>query len=158
LWLFGRSVERNLGSLRFLLLYLLSGVSAAIVQVAVDPSSPAPMIGASGAIAGVLSAYVSLYPWRRIRTLVPIFILPVVFSIPAFVIVFEWFVLNLFQGLGALKLRSQAQGGTAWWAHIGGFVAGLVLVRLLFPDQPPAPPRASGARPTWDDGDDRARW
>jgi membrane associated rhomboid family serine protease len=158
LWIFGRSVERNLGSLRFLALYLLSGIAAAVVQVAVDPLSRAPMIGASGAIAGVLSAYVSLYPWRRIRTLVPIFIFPMIFSIPAFVIVFEWFVLNLYQGLGALHVRAHAQGGTAWWAHVGGFVAGLVLVRLLFPESPPPTPRVPARPSGWDDEDDRGDW
>ena len=161
LWLFGRSVERNLGALRFMAVYLLSGLAAALTQALVSPLSIVPMLGASGAIAGVLAAYVSLYPWRRIRTLVPIFIVPVIFSFPAFVIVLEWFALNLFQGLGSLHLATRAQGGTAWWAHIGGFLAGLVLVRVLYPDAPSRAPRrrghASGGTRTYDDQTDDSR-
>jgi len=115
LWIFGPAVEDALGHGRFLALYLLGGVAAAASQVLVDPSSPLPMLGASGAIGAVLAAYVSLYPMRRITTLL---------------FVGEWFLLNLFQGVGALGASS---GGVAWWAHVGGFLSGLLLVRVLFP-------------------------
>ncbi|MGZ3473090.1 MAG: rhomboid family intramembrane serine protease, partial [Polyangiales bacterium] len=127
LWIFGPSVEEALGAKRFAALYLLSGVAAAAGQTLFAPSAAMPMLGASGAISGVLAAYVSLYPRRRIETLAFIFIWP----IPALFFVVEWFAMNLFHGLG----RSD---GVAWWAHIGGFLAGLVLVRLLFPRKAPA--------------------
>jgi membrane associated rhomboid family serine protease len=141
LWLFGASVERALGSRRFLTLYAAGGAAAAIAQVAVDPTSTVPMIGASGAIGAVLGAYVSLYPFRRIETFIPpLFVLP----LPAFVLVGEWFLLNLVHGVGALE--DIDRGNTAWWAHIGGFLAGLVLVRVLFPDAGP-PSRRRRPRP-----------
>lgn len=131
LWIFGPAVEDVLGHARFAALYLLGGVAAAAAQVMFDPSSTAPMIGASGAIGAVLAAFVSLYPMRRISTIfVP---LPLVFAIPSFVFVLEWFALNLFQGIGALGWHPDAAGGVAWWAHVGGFLSGLLLVRLLFP-------------------------
>ncbi len=139
LYVFGPSVESALGSRRFGALYLLAGVGAALAQAAIEPLSRVPMLGASGAISGVLAAYVSLFPRRRIDTLVLFFILP----IPALFFVLEWFAINLMRGMGALS--GAATGGVAWWAHIGGFLAGLVLVRALFPraQRPPElpPPR-----------------
>lgn len=131
LWIFGPSVEDVLGHARFAALYVLGGVAAAAAQVAIDPSSAVPMLGASGAIGGVLAAYVSVHPMRPIRTLIPIFIIPFIVSIPAFVFVIEWFLLNLLHGFGALAFPSA--GGVAWWAHVGGFLSGLLLVRVLFP-------------------------
>jgi len=125
LWIFGPSVEAALGSKRFALMYVFSGVAAALAQATL---TPLPMLGASGAISGVLAAYVSLYPRRRIDTLAFIFIVP----IPALFFVLEWFAINLLSGVSG-------RGGVAWWAHIGGFLAGLVLVRLLFPSAPPRP-------------------
>lgn len=133
LWIFGPSVEDALGHRRFGALYLLGGAAAAAVHVAMDPMSRAPMLGASGAIGAVLAAYVSLFPLRRITTIIPIVVIPLVFSIPAVVFVIEWFAINLFQGVGQLELHPDATGGVAWWAHIGGFLSGLLLVRLLFP-------------------------
>lgn len=133
LWLFGPSVEDTLGSARFSALYLLGGVAAAASQVAVDPASRAPMLGASGAIGAVIAAYVSLFPFRRIVTVVPIVVVPLVFRIPALIFVIEWFAINLFQGIGGLELHPAATSGVAWWAHIGGFLSGLLLVRALFP-------------------------
>jgi membrane associated rhomboid family serine protease len=102
-------------------------VAAALAQAAFDPLGTTAMLGASGAIGGVLAAYVSLHPGRRIDTLFFVFVLP----IPALFFVLEWFVMNLFRGLGTLAVAEA--GGVAWWAHVGGFVAGLLLVRLLFP-------------------------
>jgi len=134
LWFFGRSVEDALGHVRFSMLYLLGGVVAAIAHTLYDPSSTLPMLGASGAIGAVLAGYVSLFPWRRIVTIVPIIFIPVFLAIPAWVFVIEWFAINLFRGLGAL--HDAARGGVAWWAHIGGFLSGLALVRLLFPRHP----------------------
>jgi len=138
LWIFGPSVEEALGSKRFGALYLGSGVAAALMQTLLDPASAVPMLGASGAISGVLAAYVSLHPRRRIDTLAFFFILP----IPAVFFVLEWFAMNLLRGFGALEVGRL--DGVAWWAHIGGFLAGLVLVRALFPRHAPA---AEPARP-----------
>lgn len=135
LWIFGPSVEDALGSRRFGLLYLAGGVAAALAQAAFDPLGTTPMLGASGAIGGVLAAYVSLHPRRSIDTLFFVFVVP----IPALFFVLEWFVMNLFRGLGALTVADT--GGVAWWAHVGGFVAGLILVRLLFPHRRNEPPR-----------------
>jgi membrane associated rhomboid family serine protease len=134
LWIFGRAVEDALGHARFLALYLLGGVAAATAQVVVDPASTMPMLGASGAIGGVLAAYVSLYPARPIRTLIPIIVIPFIFNVPAFFFVLEWFAMNLVRGVFSLNAQGVAQGGVAWWAHVGGFLAGLLLVRLLFPE------------------------
>jgi membrane associated rhomboid family serine protease len=142
LWFFGRGVEDALGHFRFVVLYLTGGIVAALAQTGVDPNGVIPMLGASGAIGAVLAAYVSLFPTRRIVTVVPIIIIPVLIAIPAFLFVLEWFVMNLLSGFGALT--TAMRGGTAWWAHVGGFLSGLFLVRILFPraarnDFPPPP-------------------
>jgi membrane associated rhomboid family serine protease len=128
LWIFGPSVEEALGPRRFLALYGGAGVVAALAQAAVAPLSLVPMLGASGAIGGVLAAYVSLHPLRRILALAFVFLA----EVPAVFFVLVWFASNLLQGVGSLGL-SLSGGGVAWWAHIGGFLGGLVLVRLLFP-------------------------
>jgi membrane associated rhomboid family serine protease len=127
LWVFGRSVEDRLGPAGFLLLYLLAGVAAAALQVLATPYSPLPMIGASGAISGVLGAYLILFPTAWIYTLVP-WIVPIV-PVPAFLFLVLWFVVQAFNGFGAL-LDSRLGGGVAWWAHAGGFVAGMGLLLL----------------------------
>jgi len=132
LFIFGPSIESALGARRFAALYLLSGIGAALAQAALNPLAHVPMLGASGAISGVLAAYVSLFPRRRIDTLAFVFVLP----IPALFFVLEWFAINLLRGVGSLQGPS---GGVAWWAHIGGFLAGLVLVRVLFPAAAPRP-------------------
>lgn len=118
LWIFGNNIEDFLGPFRFVLFYLISGLGASLTHIIFNPNSQAPMIGASGAIAGVLGAYLILYPTARVLTLVFIWILP----IPAAIILGLWFfaqVMNL--GLG---------GGVAWFAHIGGFLIGFVLIRV----------------------------
>ncbi len=126
LWIFGKNVEDRLGSLHFLLFYLLSGLAAAALQVVVDPGSPMPMMGASGAISGVLGAYLLLFPTAWIFTLVP-WIVPIM-PVPAFLFLVLWFVIQAFNGFGALLESSS--GGVAWWAHAGGFVTGMGLLAL----------------------------
>lgn len=128
LWVFGNNVEDSMGHGRFVVFYLLCGFAASAAQVVVDPRSPVPMVGASGAISGVMGAYLVLYPQVRVRTYVP----PIFFlKLRAWVVLAYWFVLQLVGGFGQLAPGPAIGGGTAFWAHVGGFVAGLVLVRLL---------------------------
>jgi membrane associated rhomboid family serine protease len=129
LFIFGDNVEDRMGSGRYLVFYLLSGV-AALAQVWADPGSRLPMVGAIGAIAGVLAAYLVLYPKARVITLVFIFFLVTFVEIPAVIYLGLWFVSQLFSGLLALG-ETAATGGVAFWAHIGGFLFGLVMVRLF---------------------------
>ncbi len=131
LYIFGDNIEDALGKPRFLLFYLLCGVAAAAAQVGIDPHSPLPMVGASGAIAGVLAAYMRLFPRARIVTLIPIFIFFTVRELPAAFFIVIWFALQLFLGLGSLQLGAAGGGGVAFFAHIGGFVAGLWLITWL---------------------------
>jgi len=131
LWIFGDNVEDALGKARFVAFYVLCGLAAVAAQVAIDPSSQIPMVGASGAIAGVLAAYVTLYPRARILTLVPIFIFIQFMELPAFLFIFVWFGFQLLSGYVSLGTVGQEMGGTAFFAHIGGFVAGLALVRIM---------------------------
>ncbi len=145
--IFGDNVEDNFGSLRFAAFYLLCGVGAAAAQVLVDPYSGLPMVGASGAIAGVLAAYLVLYPRARVQTFVFLFVFFSFVELPAFVVIAVWFVLQFFSGV--LSLGVHSGGGVAYWAHIGGFVSGLVLA-LLFRKRPPAAAVASALPPRWD--------
>lgn len=126
LWIFGDNVEDRMGHLRFLAFYLLCGTAAAVAQMIVNPFSTIPMIGASGAIAGVLGAYLRLFPGARILALVPFFFFFHVAEIPAIIFLVFWFFIQLAQG--TLALAVMPTGGPAFWAHIGGFVAGFVLV------------------------------
>lgn len=135
LWIFGDNVEDRLGPSRFLLLYLGSGVVAAVSQILVTPHSSMPMVGASGAIAGVLGAYFLLFPSARIVTLVPIgFFLDAV-ELPAFLFLGFWFLLQWIQGMTTIG-RVATVGGVAFWAHVGGFISGMVGVALLRPRRP----------------------
>src|SRR5947209_6983574 len=129
LWIFGDNVEDRLGHGRYLLLYVAGGAAAALAQVAISPDSRIPMVGASGAIAAVLGAYIVLYPRASVYTWVPIFfgIVP----IPAVVWLGLWFAMQLLSGVASLSVQSN--GGVAFFAHVGGFVAGVVLVKLLDP-------------------------
>jgi membrane associated rhomboid family serine protease len=142
LWIFGDNVEDKLGHFRYLIFYLATGVAAALTQVALDPTSTVPTIGASGAIAGVLGAYLVSFPRSRVLTLIPIIIFPWFVEIPAVIYLFFWFLLQLLEGIGQLGVP-QAAGGVAVWAHIGGFIAGVILVKLMEPARrrPPAPVR-----------------
>lgn len=128
LWVFGDNVEDWLGALRFLLFYLVCGLLAALLQIAVHPGSPIPMIGASGAISGVLAAYLVLFPGARVLTFVPILFFFYLVRLPALIFLGLWFLLQFFNGAVSLTAGDLSMGGTAWWAHIGGFVAGLVLI------------------------------
>ena len=127
LWIFGDNVEDRMGHGRFLIFYLLCGVLAALGHAAIDPRSMIPTIGASGAIAGVMGVYLVLYPRSRILTLIPIVIVFQVVEIPAVVFLGIWFAIQLFAGVGSLATSSGAPaGGVAFWAHVGGFLAGVV--------------------------------
>ena len=126
LWVFGDNIEDQFGHFRYLLFYLAAGVAAVGLQVAFDSTSPFPLIGASGAIAGVLGAYVLLYPFSRIRTAVVFFFIIFV-RIPAIVLLGFWFLIQFVSGIGTLGPASQG-GGVAYWAHIGGFLFGIVVV------------------------------
>ncbi|RME47018.1 MAG: rhomboid family intramembrane serine protease, partial [Caldilineae bacterium] len=129
--------EDRMGHTRYLLFYLLGGLLAGVVHAWVNPFSPVPMVGASGAIAAVLGAYLVLYPLARVITLIPIPLLffPVI-EIPAVLYLGFWFVSQLFNGAFALGSAALQGGGVAWWAHIGGFVSGMVLVKLFAGRQP----------------------
>ncbi len=129
LWVFGNNIEDSMGHTRFIVFYLLCGVAAAATQMLVDPQSAVPMVGASGAISGVMGAYILLYPRVRVHTLVTLGFFLTTVTLPAYVMLGYWFVLQLL--LGAVGLASRMQGGTAFWAHVGGFIAGLVLIKLL---------------------------
>ncbi|MCX7852335.1 MAG: rhomboid family intramembrane serine protease [Caldilineales bacterium] len=131
LYIFGDNVEDRLGSGRYLLLYLFSGLAAGIVHIVFNPTSTIPAIGASGAISGVLAAYFLFFPTARVITLVPLFFWPWFVEIPAVVYLGFWFVSQLLNGVLSVVVGAQALGGVAWWAHVGGFAAGLVLAPLL---------------------------
>ncbi len=130
LWIFGDNVEDRLGSGRFLVFYLLCGVVASLVHIYMHPHSLVPVIGASGAISGVLGAYYALFPLARIVVMIPIFIFPFFFELPAVLYLAWWFSLQLFSGTLSV-VHGQIAGGVAWWAHVGGFVTGLLLHRLF---------------------------
>lgn len=129
LWIFGDNVEDRMGHGRYLLFYLLCGVGAAFAQFWANPLAQSPMIGASGAISGVLGAYFLLYPRARILTFIPIFILFYLVEIPAYFFIGFWFLMQFLQGAAQQVIVGRlAEGGVAWWAHVGGFVAGVVLL------------------------------
>lgn len=133
LWLFGDNVEDRLGHFRFVLFYLLSGIVASIAECYVHPYSDIPVVGASGAISGVIGAYIFFYPYAKIIMMVPLFFFyPYFFELPALLFVIFWFIEQLLNGLFELSVILR-QGGVAWWAHIGGFITGLVLTFILKP-------------------------
>lgn len=129
LYIFGDNVEDRVGHGRYVVFYLVCGLIAALTHIAFSSTSAAPTIGASGAISGVLGAYFVLYPSARVTTLIPIFILPWFVEIPAIVYLGFWFLSQLLNGTLAIVAGAQAFGGVAFWAHVGGFVAGLLLVK-----------------------------
>jgi len=131
LWIFGDNVEDRLGHVRFLLFYLGAGALAAILQLLFNPFSAVPMLGASGAIAGVMGAYFVLYPQSRVLTAVFILIFFDLIEIPAVFFLGIWFLMQLLSGVGSLGVSNAAGGGTAFWAHVGGFVAGAVVGFVL---------------------------
>jgi hypothetical protein len=126
LYIFGDNIEDTLGHLRYIFFYVLCGLASGISHVLINWGSGVPTIGASGAIAGVMGAYILLYPRAKILTLIPIFFIPYFVELPAFFFLGIWFVLQFFSAT-----LSQGQGGIAWWAHIGGFIFGLIFLKVF---------------------------
>src|SRR5688500_14332225 len=129
LLIFGDNVEAGMGKIRYLIFYLLSGVAAGLLQTYILPGSLVPMIGASGAVAGVLGAYLILFPRSRIASLVPILFIFTIVEIPAVFFLVFWFVSQLYSGL--FSIQGAGESGIAWWAHVGGFVFGFIMVFLF---------------------------
>ena len=129
LWLFGNNVEDRLGPPAYLFLYLVGGLIASAAHWRVDPTSTTPIIGASGAIAAVLGAYAVTWPWARVSTLVFLVIFVTIIDVPALVVLGVWFVAQVMAGQESL--HAGGAGGVAWWAHVGGFLAGMVLMPVL---------------------------
>jgi membrane associated rhomboid family serine protease len=131
LWIYGRNVEDILGSGKFLLFYLLCGIAAGFVHVLFNPYSRVPTVGASGAIAGVMGAYLIKFPRAHIVTLVPIFIFITTLDIPAAFLLIYWFAIQFMSGFGSIGYSQISNGGVAWFAHVGGFLAGMALVKVM---------------------------
>jgi membrane associated rhomboid family serine protease len=131
-WVFGNNIEDSMGPGRFLVFYIVCGLAAAATHILVDPASPVPTVGASGAIAGVLGAYVVLYPRARVNMLFFFLIIIRVIPLPAWLVLIWWFAIQVLTGLPQLStLRPEVTGGVAVWAHVGGFLAGVMLVKLF---------------------------
>jgi membrane associated rhomboid family serine protease len=129
LWLFGNNIEDSMTRPRFVAFYLLSGIGAALAQVMANPDSVIPMVGASGAISGVMGAYLILFPRVRVYTMIPLGFFFHRMALPAWVMLIYWMVLQIFGGLSSIV--SEQSGGVAFWAHLGGFIAGVVLIKLF---------------------------
>jgi hypothetical protein len=130
LFIFGAAVEYRMGASRYAAFYFASGIAAALGTILIAPESRVPVIGASGAIAGVLGAYFIFYPRGRITTILPIFVFIQVIEIPAVIYLLLWFAIQLYAGIAAGQ-QGAAMGGVAWWAHVGGFLFGIALAPLL---------------------------
>ncbi|MEO7145154.1 MAG: rhomboid family intramembrane serine protease [Bryobacteraceae bacterium] len=131
LWIFGKSVEDAMGHEKFLAFYLICGVLAAVVHLLFNFYSRVPTIGASGAIAGVMGAYLIQFPRARIVTLVFIFVFITTLDLPAAYLLLYWFVIQFFSGVGSIGYSQVSAGGVAWFAHIGGFLAGMALIKVM---------------------------
>ena len=131
LWIFGDNVEARIGHLKYLLFYLFCGLAAGVAQYLFTINSFIPMIGASGAIAGVLGAYLRFFPRNKVDTLIPVFGLPIILAIPANVILIYWFFTQAFNGVASIVTVTAAVGGIAYVAHAGGFISGLAASRLF---------------------------
>jgi membrane associated rhomboid family serine protease len=131
LWIFGDNIEDRLGHLGFVVFYLVCGLAAALTQIYINPTSKIPMVGASGAVAGVLGAYLVLFPHSRVVALIPILFFFQVVELPAVLFLVFWFLMQFLSGAVAITATTYATGGVAWWAHIGGFVSGMALGFLL---------------------------
>lgn len=129
LWIFGDNIEDRLGRLRFILFYLGCGIGSAVVHVYFNKQSGVPCVGASGAIAGVLGAYMVTFPRARVLVLIPLFIVWQMIELPAIVVLGFWFLIQFFSG--AASISSAHGGGVAWWAHVGGFVLGVVFIKMF---------------------------
>ena len=134
LWIFGNNIEDRLGKVKFILFYFASGIVAALTFIVTDIHGEVPMVGASGAIAGILGAYIVIYPYARVQTVIFVLYFIRIARIPALFLLGFWFVLQVFSGLPALG--TSGGGGTAWFAHIGGFIFGVVVFKL-FVKKPP---------------------
>jgi membrane associated rhomboid family serine protease len=130
LWIFGDNIEDVTGHGGFVVFYVLCGLAALGLHVLAEPNSTAPVVGASGAIGGVMGAYMLLYPHGRVLTFIPLFFIPLIVRIPAVLFLGLWFASQFFSGVLA-KAGGAGGGGVAWWAHIGGFAAGLILIKLF---------------------------
>ena len=131
LWIFGDNVEDVLGHTKYVVFYLLCGLAAGMTQVMFSPGSRLPMVGASGAIAGVMGAYLIKFPHSRIVTLVFILFFVTTVEVPAVLMLLYWFAIQLFNGVGTIGYSHLSQGGTAFFAHVGGFIAGMILVAVM---------------------------
>lgn len=136
LWIFGDNVEDILGHGKYLVFYLLAGVVAALAQVLFSLGSRVPMVGASGAIAGVMGAYMIKFPHSRILTLIPVIVFFTTVEVPAFFMLLYWFAIQFFSGVGSIAYSQSSQGGVAWLAHVGGFVAGIILILSMRTREP----------------------
>lgn len=130
LWIFGPAVEDRLGTVRFVIFYLAAGIAASLAHAIVNAHSAVPALGASGAIAGVIGCYVRMFPFARLVMIVPIIFVPIFFEIPAIGFAFFWMMSQIIPGVVTLMMPTEG-GGIAWWAHIGGFIAGWILVPLV---------------------------
>ena len=137
LFIFGDNVEDRLGHFRFLIFYLCAGIASQITHVILNSGSTIPTIGASGAIAGVMGAYFVLFPHSQILVLIPIFIFPLFIEIPAVIYLFLWFLIQFYNGVFSIQPGAQGYGGIAFWAHVGGFVAGIFLLAIFLKPSPP---------------------
>ena len=144
LWIFGDNVEDRVGHGKFLLLYLLSGLAAAALHIFTNAGSVIPTIGASGAVAGVMGAYMRFFPHARVHTVIPPFIWGPIFDLPAVLFLGWWLLLQFFNGTMTLVAAQRDFGGVAWWAHIGGFIFGMLLA-----GRNKAKPRYRGEAPFW---------
>lgn len=131
LWIFGDNVEGAIGFFLFPFFYLGSGIVGGLMQYFILPTSTTPILGASGAVAGVLGAYFALFPHHSIKTLIPVFGFPAIVDIPASVMLFYWFFTQIFSGSAAIVTATVSMGGVAWFAHIGGFVTGWLIGKTL---------------------------
>ncbi|MBD2101502.1 rhomboid family intramembrane serine protease [Leptolyngbya sp. FACHB-261] len=146
LWVFGDNVEDLMGHGRYIVFYLLCGALASVAQIVIDPSSTVPNIGASGAIAGVLGAYLLSYPKAKVEAVLPLGFIFLPFTVPAIFFLVWWFFQQALYSVGSLGMNTGAdQGGVAYWAHTGGFVAGFVLVKFFAQRQPPNAVYKSGS-------------
>jgi membrane associated rhomboid family serine protease len=140
LWIFGANVEDRMGSLPYLIFYLICGIGSGAAEVAFSWGSHIPSIGASGAISGVLGAYIVLFPKSRILSLVPLLIIWFLWKVPAIIFIGLWFIMQFLSGVISLGAQSVSGGGVAWWAHVGGFLLGLLFVKAF---------ATSSTRPTY---------
>ena len=131
LWIFGDNVEDVLGHGKYLLFYLLCGVAAGLAHLVTNLGSPVPTVGASGAIAGVMGAYLVKFPRARVTTLVPVFIFLTTFDLPAAFVLGYWFLIQFFSGVGTVTSSHLTERGVAWFAHVGGFLTGILLIWVL---------------------------